>query len=190
MMTERHARRSRPFVGVVAALAAMAWAGAAWACVPQPLVSVTPNASGPGGGEVTVDAVAVPGAAEVRWNTFDGPVLARANGPTFSVAVTIPQVPDGLYGLIVIGRGPDAGVTATGRAAFHVTSGSGAQPQSAAPGQAGRPTGEADGSSAGPSFPFVFAGGAGLVLVGWVAGSLLRGRRRPSAAGELRTAGG
>ncbi|MDQ3825084.1 MAG: hypothetical protein M3325_04810, partial [Actinomycetota bacterium] len=100
--------------GVFASVAVIAVVLAArppgWACVPQPLVSVLPRASAPPGGRVTVQALAVTGVQEVRWNSVDGPKLADAVGPSFSTDVTVPDVPDGLYTIIVLERRPDGSV--------------------------------------------------------------------------------
>ena len=103
---------------------------AAWACVPQPkLVTVLPGASGPPGSKVTVDGLGFDqDRIEVRWNGRDGEVLARAQGPDFSVSATIPQAPPGLYALIVLSRRANGSIGNTGRAAFQVTGEGGAGP--------------------------------------------------------------
>ncbi|MGH9151540.1 MAG: hypothetical protein ACRD03_03830, partial [Acidimicrobiales bacterium] len=95
----------------------------AWACVPQPrLVAVLPDSSGPPGTEVTVDGLGFDrGRAEVRWNSRDGALLASADGPDFSATITIPDVPAGLYALIVLSRQPGGAIGNTARAAFEVT---------------------------------------------------------------------
>ena len=153
-------------------------ASSAWACVPQPLLTLLPRASGAPGSQVTVDAVAVGDRAEIRWNGIDGPRLADGTGPSFSTAVTIPEVPPGLYSIVVIERQPDGSVGSTGRASFQVT-----QPD----GQALPRTGDGavrttDASARGRSSPdpvpvALISGGAGLLL-GAVGGAQLAHRRR------------
>lgn len=92
-----------------------------WACVPQPLINLQPNASGPAGSQVTVNGLALgQGTVEVRWNAVDGPLLAQGTGPTVSGSITIPETADGLYSVIAFNRGPDGTVGSTGRASFEV----------------------------------------------------------------------
>lgn len=111
-------------LAVVPLLLLLLWEGSAWACVPQPrLVSLQPMASGPSGTQVTVNALGFdPGRAEVRWNAPDGELLADGNGPSFSLPITIPQTPEGLYAVIVISRDVDGGIGNTGSTAFQVLS--------------------------------------------------------------------
>lgn len=158
-------------VTLLAAFALLA--GVAWACVPQPQVSLVPRASGAPGARVTVDVIAVPGPAEVRWNTLDGPVLARATGPNFSADITVPDVGGGLYAIVVIGRGPDGGVASTGRSAVLVT-GPGAAPPIAAP--PARPVSASSGRTSGL---LLLVGGTGVAALGGAVGSILTTRRRP-----------
>ncbi|HUP68633.1 MAG TPA: hypothetical protein VM142_02340 [Acidimicrobiales bacterium] len=146
-------------------------AGQSWACVPQPLLSIKPDASGPASSEVLVEGNSVPGAVEVRWNALDGPMLARPTGPNFSSAVTIPRADEGLYAIVVIGRAPDGSVSATGRAAFEVT-GAGGSPLA-------RPTPapKSDPSDDTPAL-VLLAGVAGVA--GGLVSSLLMSRRQRS----------
>lgn len=104
------------------AIAGLGAAATGWACVPQPLVALLPRASGPPGSRIIVQALAVSGVQEVRWNSVEGTKLADAIGPSFSVEVTIPDVAEGLYSVVVLERRPDSSVGSTGRAAFLVTS--------------------------------------------------------------------
>jgi len=136
----------------VAAVAVLGVAGlaaqAAWACVPQPLVFVAPMSSGPAGSQVTVTASAISGDAEIRWNGTEGPKLATAAGPNFSVPVTVPaDAQQGLYSLVILSRAPGGAVTGSGQASFLVTASGGAA--SGAPTTGGAATGGA--ASGGPS---------------------------------------
>ncbi len=178
--------RSRPRLGgilvAVVASTLVVRGGIAFACVPQPLVSLKPYASGPPTSEVTLEAVAVPGSAEVRWNAIDGVVLARATGPNFSVVVTIPNVGEGLYAIIVVGRSENGSVAATGRSSFFVT---GTRTAASLPEQPPQSV-AVDRSSKRTSPALLLAGGTGLATLGGVVGSFLTSRRR--RVGERTTA--
>jgi len=83
-------RNHLPLASVLAALSALAVASVAWACTQTATISIRP-ASGPTGGPVMVsgqDFGSTP--VEIRWNGAEGPVLATASGPQFSVAVSPP----------------------------------------------------------------------------------------------------
>lgn len=111
-------RTAASAVGVLVLLGA----AAAWACVPQPIISsVQPRASGQAGGQVTVvgdnfDQAPV----EIRWNGVQGPLLGTSNGPSFSIPVTIPDDVEGLYVLTALSRQPGGGVGGTARASFQL----------------------------------------------------------------------
>jgi len=165
---------------VLVALAS-GWA-AAWACVPQPLVTVKPQASGPAGSQVTISSTAVSGSAEVRWNAVDGPSLATATGPDFSVPITIPASPDGLYSVVVLGRRADGSVGPSASAPFLVTS------PGASPALLPRPKTAVTQPSTSESLsvPVAAAGGVGLLVVGAVVGALVTRRRRSAPAVKSR----
>ncbi len=177
---------ARLLCGVVLSLAVIVLAvqgdTGAWACVPQPLISVQPRASGPSGSDVTVEALAVSGAAEIRWNGVDGPLLATATGPSFSVPVSLPDAPPGLYAIVVFERGADGSVGSSGRAAFQITGDadqSSAVMQPAPPGPPSSP----GRSSFAPAPAALALAGAGLVIAGGLGGALLSrrwGRHRNS----------
>lgn len=180
-MERRVFRRLLAFSGLFLVLAAIA--SAAWACVPQPLVTVTPQASGPSGSQVTVEAHAINGLAEVRWSAVDGPQLGTAMGPNFAIEVTIPEAPAGLYAIIVVERSPDGGLGSTGRAAFEVTgAGSleGGNLTSSSERSSGTtlPTSAPASSHPSVSGTLLLAGGASLVAVGAVSATLITNRRR------------
>lgn len=164
-------------------------AGSAWACVPQArLVTLEPGSSGPVGSEVTVEGLAFdPGTVEIRWDASDGPVLGRANGPSFSAKVTIPEATEGLHAIVVLGRSPDGSIGNAATAAFQVAPAGGEGPAAApaaAPaddaGSLGDEGDDGDSVDAG-AVALGAAGGAGLVLVGGLGGAALRRRPRPSA---------
>lgn len=157
-------------------MAMTAGAGLGWACVPQPLVVVHPRSSAPAGSDVTVEAISVSGEAEVRWNGIDGPKLASASGPKVSMAIRIPDVSEGLYTLVVIDRGPDGRLLASGSAAFHVT-----PPVNAAPTTTTLPARASEASSDEGDTVFLVLGGAALVIIGVLAGAILA-RRRPGSS--------
>lgn len=171
-------RRLGILVGVLGFISGVLGATGAWACVPQPLISLQPLASGPPGSQVTVEALAVDGTVEIRWNSVDGPRLATANGPAFSVQVTIPEAPAGLYAMVVFERMPDGSVGSSGRAAFQVT----ADPIESggkAPASTIQPDASLGGSSSSAPPPAALVvTGAGLVIVGGFGGALITRRRR------------
>lgn len=93
----------------------------AWACTSQAwLGDITPTAGPPGTRATVTGKNFAPGPVEIRWNTNGGTVLATASGPSFSVAVTIPEVAPDVYTVVAVAR---QGTTIIGQAstAFEVT---------------------------------------------------------------------
>lgn len=183
--------RVQLFLGLVLA-AVLATAGAGAACVPQPLLLVQPAASGSPGAKLTAMGTTFgTGPAEVRWNALDGPLLGTGTGPDFSVELTVPDVPDGLYTLVGIARSSGGGIAGTARATLRVVRADGEdsqiQREETAPGE---PAGRRNARSPAP-VPVVPLGAGGLVLLGL--GGLL-GRlstsRRPTSKGKAATEGG
>ncbi|HET7487843.1 MAG TPA: hypothetical protein VFJ85_07935 [Acidimicrobiales bacterium] len=158
-------------------------ASGAWACVPQPVLTVEPQASGAPGARITVDGMFVDGDVEIRWNGVDGPELATTSGPHFSVAATVPEAVDGLYAILAVSRAPDGSVNSVGRAPFLVTSAPGAANRAPvglqarlAPAATGSPSDARSGTPAA----LTLAEGAGLGLAAAAAGLALGARRRRS----------
>lgn len=173
-------------IAVVAALAATVWAatGLAWACVPQAeLVTVQPRSSGPAGTAVTVAALGFdPGRAEVRWNAVDGEMLATAEGPEFSVPVTIPRAPEGLYHLIVLARAPGGEIGNTSTVSFQVTAPSDGASPGGSPAPPTPPDGRTGSSTTSMSVAAVgLAAGAGAMAALCSFGGLLALRRHRNA---------
>lgn len=201
-----HIVRNRRILAVAAAamlgVAGLA-AQAAWACVPQPLVYVEPMSSGPAGSQVTVTASAISGDAEIRWNSSQGPQLATATGPHFSVPVTVPaDAQQGLYSVLVLSRAPGGAVTGSGQAAFLVTAPGGSPtggPASGAPATGGPASGAPSaGGAASASTPkprashsaggvrgagLVF-GGLAVLLVGLILGAVIDRVAKRGSAGN------
>ncbi len=169
----------RPLALTTAALTLVVMAtGLAFACVPQPLITLTPLASGPGGTQVSLQGVAfgaVP--VEIRWNTLDGPQLATTQGPQISTTVTIPPSPDGLYSILAFERRTDGSVGSSARAAFEVTSIGSTLPPVSTPATSGGVDRRPPKPSSGVSIGAASFGGALLLAAGLLAGSLWRGRR-------------
>lgn len=169
--------------GLAVLLVAVGGRGA-WACIPQArLVSIEPRSSGASGTEVTVKAVAFDaGPAEVRWNASDGPRLATAVGPDFSVLVTIPPADEGLHTIVVLSRAPNGALGNAGSAAFQVTKpGSSAAPEAGVP---SRPTLTAESSPSRPSWLLLgvvlAVAAAALLALGGMVGASWTRRRRPA----------
>lgn len=180
--------RGRPGVGLLApvllglAVAVANVAGTAWACVPQPLITLRPQSSGPPGTKVTVEAIAVNGAAELRWNGPEGPRLATGSGPGFSAPVMIPDAPPGLYALVLVERRVDGSLGSTASVAFQVL---GPGTRAGAADDRETPTtlaASSKKSSPGAGIPVVFAGGLALGGLGGV--SLARRRQARPGKGE------
>lgn len=171
-------RKSRTIGGAVGAgvIGVMAWVSVAYGCTVSPQVSYSllPESATPGQ-TVTVHGQAVDSRSpvDIRWNGVKGPLLATAT-PTnnaFSVPVKIPDVPAGIYSLLLVSAG------GVGRTSVEVTGGASAAPEGG--NTALWPTVvdvPASGSSGGPS-----SLGVGLLAVGLVglsAGSAVAVTRR------------
>lgn len=93
-------------------------AGLAWACTN--FIQVGAVAPGSLSSTVLVEGrgAAAGAAVEVRWNGVEGPVIGRAPADAegaFKVEATIPDLPSGLYTLVVAD-----GVNPVGRAAYEI----------------------------------------------------------------------
>lgn len=164
------------------AVTTLAWAAAAWACFPLPLVTVAPQASGAAGDEVTVNGVDLgAGAIELRWNALDGALLGRGSGPNFSIPVTIPDAPDGVYVIVALTREANGSVGVKAAAEFQIGSAAAAEPGARVPtppharesDSNGSSTERTDGLSPGGTAALV----AGSLLTGGLAGGLISRRR-------------
>ena len=126
---------TRRGVGATAAVLGLALGGAsvAWACSAQPNVRVEGSGkavggqtSGPVGTQINFTGRDFgPGQVQVRWNSRTGQLLAEAQGPSFSVPVTIPQAPAGVHYIVAF----QTVGTATASLAFEVTPSRTATPQ-------------------------------------------------------------
>lgn len=186
------------FLAAVSA-GSLALVGVTWACIPQArLVVVTPQASGAAGSQVTVQGIgfdAPPSSSEVRWNTVDGPMLAQATDADFSVPVTIPDVPPGLYSLLVMSRDADGVLANTGRASFQVTGTGSSEPVAPVGGSPVASAGSAAAKEAqdddGPNTLLLAAGALAIAMVGGVAGAAFSRRGATIASpGTPMTTGG
>lgn len=165
------------FVSVGFVAAGLFVVSGARACVPQPLITLQPQASGPSGSEITVQALAVNGSAEIRWNGVDGQRLGDGTGPVFSTAVTIPEAPPGLYSIVVLERQADGSLGSTGRASFEVTGPDGQSSTAISESAASTTIASHDeGPSSDPAPVVLITAGAGLLVLGALGGSLLRRR--------------
>ncbi|MGH9177799.1 MAG: hypothetical protein ACRD0N_04500 [Acidimicrobiales bacterium] len=171
--------RDRRAVAAVVAVAGTILVGisTAWACTGQPLMHLASDAVGEARSEAKVEVLAnqaVSGPVVLRWNSLEGPVLARADvaaGEAATLDATIPDAEPGVYYLVLQ---TNAGIA---RSAFQV-SGAGA-------GAPSTPWPAAEPAGTGGPFSSLEAGmgllGAGLV---GMAGLTLVGvaRRRRAAA--------
>ena len=156
-------------------LVAVGAGASAWACVPQPMIaSVQPRSSAAPGEQVTVVGENFPGSpVEIRWNGLQGPLLGTGNGPSFSIAVTVPDEVPGLYLLTALSRQPGGQVGDTARASFQV--------QGAAGEAAAAPAAQPSPPAAEPGRTGVLVGGAvGVFAAGALAVLLFTRLRRPS----------
>lgn len=127
-----HTHRSRPKggamqrtivrVGLGVAVAGLIAGGVAWACVPQPAITVSPRASGPPESRAKITGISFRRAAvEIRWNSPSGPVLGRAAGPQFTTEIAVPDAAPGLYTLVAVARAPDGGIAGVATAPYLVS---------------------------------------------------------------------
>lgn len=170
---------------VAVVTAAVGSISAAWACVPMAnLVTLRPDSSGPAGSRVVVNGLGFDGTpVEIRWNAPNGPRLGAARGPNFSVEVTIPKTPPGLYTVIAVERQQDGSIGNTGSTVFDVIARGETRPDVGPRTAAGdRPRPDAIPSSQqawGSRWLAPAAAGTALVLLGALGGVLMtRSRRR------------
>lgn len=97
-------KRSGIVAGFGSVVAVLAWAGVAFACTAVAGVEVVGSRGTPGSQTVVEGRRFEPGPVQLRWNTADGPLLATATGPEFSVPVTVPDAPDGVAFVIAVQR--------------------------------------------------------------------------------------
>lgn len=92
-------------IGVVVLASLTAAVAVAWACVPSGgSISVNPNFGVAGSRATVTGANFPPGDPRITWNSPDGPVLANPQGPNFTVQITIPNVPPGVYMIVAGGN--------------------------------------------------------------------------------------
>lgn len=160
---------------LVLAVAAALWAAAAWACLPQPTVSIQARSSGPAGSDIVVQGENFPGPVEIRWNAVDGPQLGAAPEAPFQTSVKVPAVDEGLYTVVGVTRAADGSVRSVGRTPFLVDR-TGSQ---AGAGVSGR-TGVVQGTS-GSWYGVAVVAGVGALLLLLVASMFLVRRQRAGA---------
>lgn len=136
-------------------------ASTAWSCVPQPRLVILPSANGAAGSSVAVKGIGfdpAPSTAEIRWNTADGPLLATADQADFDRTVIVPEVPPGLYAILVLSRGNDGVLGNASRATFQVVDEQGDQvTEGTSALGAGHDGGSETVDSQGPSLPLLGA---------------------------------
>jgi hypothetical protein len=169
------------------------WFGAAaWACVPQPFISLRPGQLSAPGDKVTAAGFNFgDNSVELRWNAIDGPLLAKAPGPSFTTTMTIPKAADGIYTIIAVPRDPDGTVlNSVASAIIEVING---WPFALAP-VPGRPGQASSHAAGGINTLSAVLGGAGVLAIGLFVGTVVAARRRPGPVvvgpGEYRTVGG
>jgi len=157
-------------------LVALAGTSVAWACVPQPMVLVQPQASAKPGSQVTVRGLNFARQAEIRFNGIEGPRLATASGEQFFVKLRVPKAPSGLYTLVALTRDQSGGVSSTASTPLQIGAASNQGPAPPAPTAAGG--GSSESSSTGVSVGLAAVVGLLLVVLGGAAGALIAARRR------------
>ena len=105
--------------GVLAAMGG--GASLAWACTPTPDEIKLSASSGGVGDTVEVTGSRFYGRVEVRWQTVDGPVLGRSSTSPFTLSVTIPPVPKGVYIINAVVWNDDGTIKQRQKEAFEVT---------------------------------------------------------------------
>ena len=172
--------RRKPLVilGVVGLVLSVA--SYAWACSPGADLSATGSGttssgtpSGPSGSRATIKGAGfASGPVEIRWNSVSGPELARPNGPSFTIGVTVPEASPGTYYFVALQRDRAGSMTGSTRAAFEVT-------------QAGAPEGQPGNQPGSGSEP----GGSGQTSGSANGGGAPSGRGAPSAGGQTTGSG-
>lgn len=115
-----HARRALAFALLLITISALLIAERAWACVNIPGLTVLPHPSGLASSTFRVEGENFPGPVEVRWNSTEGPLLARVDNPTAATRIRVPSVAPGLYLVIMMSRQADRTIGAIARAPFYV----------------------------------------------------------------------
>lgn len=107
-------RRTVLVSGCASIAAALGFVGVAFACTPLASMSVSRNAAPPDRNPLamTVNGQEFERApVEIRWNAVTGPLLATADGPTFSLTATAPaDVVPGVYYVVAVQRDTDGSV--------------------------------------------------------------------------------
>ncbi|MGH2771937.1 MAG: hypothetical protein ACRDIU_02200 [Actinomycetota bacterium] len=186
--------RKRGFVTVaVVGLVLLALGGLAWACTVAASLSIA-QISGPAGVPVNITGSTFgPAPVEIRWNSVDGQILATAQGPDFTVAVTPPaDARADFYYVVAIQKGPEAVFKASG--IFEVTGPSGAKSQATSTDLWSGFTGQSSSvpavpqatpdsafSSSAAGFRLLAAGAMGLIGAGFVAA---KGRKTRLSSGR------
>lgn len=139
--------RRRALAGTAVIAFVLSGASLAWACTRQSSLTITPGFGKAGSqAQVTGKGFVTGEPVEIRWNSTGGPVIGRAVGSNFTVAVTIPAgAGAGVYYVVATAPGT------RGQIAFHVRSTSSAQSGDPAPDGGGETSGTADGSNGGTS---------------------------------------
>lgn len=204
-----HTRQRRIWVAVAATAALAAGGGAmAWACTAAASLSVRwPDAPLEQGGGVPGTALSgAPGAqvsvvgtyfrsdvpVQVRWNNADGPVLATAEGPDFSLELSIPDDAPGVHTVVAVQPAGELGDPPVQRAVAVEVLMPGSAPVRS-PGLFSEPGPASAGPSTNGSGNTTMALGAGLLGVGTVAlfggaaAVTLRRRRATATATEAGT---
>jgi hypothetical protein len=120
--------------------AALVLGGAAlsWACTPQAYITISPNSGAPGSSATVKGEHFANAPVQIRWGSASGPVIGDGDGPSFTEAVAIPNVEEGVYYVVAVVN--DGGTTYTPSTTFEVIS------QSASGGEGG---GEGGGGGGG-----------------------------------------
>jgi hypothetical protein len=108
--TTPRARTAGALAGMGLLAIAVLLASAAYACVPQPVILIAGPGAGIPGDRLTVRGLRWGGAAELRWNAIDGPLLGAVSGADFVTEITIPPAAPGMYVIVVMTRGQDGSV--------------------------------------------------------------------------------
>jgi hypothetical protein len=88
----------RYFIGVLSTLAVVVGGvGLAWACTPSAYLFLSETGGSPGTTITVTGKEFAPGPVEIEWTGAKGAQPTLANGPSFSVAMPVPDVEPGVY---------------------------------------------------------------------------------------------
>lgn len=165
---------------LVGAVAFFTSASSSWGCVPTATIWLPHQSFAAPGAQITVEGANFEQRVELRWNALDGPLLASAPNPSFSVPVTLPDAPNGLYVVVALERAPSGAIGNVARAPVQVVRETASSPDTGRAASAPN-DGSHSSSSTVAALAVGLAGSVVLLGIGAVAGYRKAARRSVKA---------